>query len=558
MDDWRCFCWNRGAATYERFPLDPSPFSLPSPIPQWPKGEGFGRGILCIGELEILKITQFESIWSCYQLKEENKGAIFYRPIGIKDGFFCLGHYGQSADEPLWGYVLAAREIATFKGEKLPALQKPFDYTLVWSSDDWKDDDHNGCGFFWLPCPPDGYKALGYIVTRDPDRPSLDEIRCVRADLVDTCEVYGLILETTSSYLPLKVWKTRPTHRGIWGRGVSVGTFFCGGSKDDMHIHCLKNLDSSLHAMPNLEQIHAVINHYGPTLFFHPKEAYLPSSVSWFFSNGAILYKKGESVGEVIDSEGSILPNGGGNDGEYWIDLPEDDKNDLVKHGDIDSAELYVHVKPAIGGTFTDFAMWVFCPFNGPATLKIGFASFPFSKVGQHVGDWEHFTLRVCNFDGELRRIYFSQHSGGEWVDAHNLEYINGNKATIYASRNGHASYAHPGVHLQGSQALGIGIRNDVDRSKLSVDSSIKYQIIAADYLGDAVVEPAWLQYMREWGPNVTYNGKSELDKILKFLPINLRFTVEGIFDKLPMELYGEQGPTGPKEKNNWVGDERW
>lgn len=543
---------------YERFLLEPEPFTLPSTVPQWPKGEGFGEGSICMGELEVVKVTEFECIWSCYHMRDSNRGAAFYKPVGIPDGFFCLGYYSQTVDQPLRGYVLAAREVDAPKGGKLPALLKPLDYTLVWSSDDLKEDNPYGCGFFWLPCPPEGYRSLGYVVTTEPDRPSLEEIRCVRADLTDTCETHGLLVETSSSYMPFKVWRTRPTHRGIWGRGVSVGTFFCSISRDDMLVSCLKNFDSSLRAMPNLEQIHAVINHYGPTVFFHPQETYLPSSVPWFFKNGATLYKKGERVGEVIDSKGSILPTGGGNDGEYWIDLPDDDRNDIVKEGDIESAELYVHVKPAMGGTFTDFAMWVFCPFNGPATLRIGFASFPFSKVGQHVGDWEHFTLRVCNFTGELLSIYLSQHSGGEWVDAHNLEYIHGNKAVIYASKNGHASYAHSGTYLQGSPALGIGIRNDADRSKFFVDSSVKYQIVAAEYLGDAVVEPSWLQYMREWGPKITYNGRSELDKILKYIPVNLRFSVENIFDKLPTELYGEEGPTGPKEKNNWVGDERW
>ncbi|ONK57827.1 uncharacterized protein A4U43_C09F4580 [Asparagus officinalis] len=560
MDGLRWFCWNRGrgGAVYDRFPTEPEPFSLPSPIPQWPKGEGFGQGSICIGELEIVGVTKFERVWRCYQLSENTKGAVFCRPVDIKDGFFCLGHYAQPVDQPLRGFVLAAKEITASRGEKLPALQKPIDYTLIWSSDDGKDDTYDGCGYFWLPCPPEGYKAMGYVVTREPGKPSLEEIRCVRADLTDTCEAHGLIVETSFLNTPLRVWKTRPAHRGIWGRGVSVGTFFCGSSKDDMNISCLNNLDSSLHAMPNLDQIHAVINHYGPTVFFHPEERYLPSSVSWFFKNGATLYKKGKKTGEIIDSKGSNLPNGGGNDGDYWIDLPDDDRNNIVKCGDIESAELYVHVKPAIGGTFTDFAMWVFCPFNGPGTLKISLASFPFSKVGQHVGDWEHFTLRVCNYTGELWSIYFSQHSGGVWVDTYNLEFIKDNKAIVYSTKNGHASFPHAGCYLQGSEKLGIGIRNDAEISNFFVDSSIKYQIIAAEYLGDAVTEPSWLQYMREWGPTIKYNSKCELDKILKFLPLNLRYSVESIFDKLPIELYGEEGPTGPKEKNNWVGDERW
>ena len=100
-------------------------------------------------------------------------------------------------------------------------------------------------------------------------------------------------------------------------------------------------------------------------------------------------------------------------------------------------------------------------------------------------------------------------------------------------------------------------MRNDVARSKYYVDSSIKYQLVAAEYLGDGVVtEPCWLQYMREWGPNIVYDSRSEIDKILDHLPFFVRFSVENLVDLFPTELYGEEGPTGPKEKYNWVGDE--
>jgi hypothetical protein len=346
------------------------------------------------------------------------------------------------------------------------------------------------------------------------------------------------------------------------GKGVSVGTFLCSSglsNGEENHIACLKNLNPLLPSMPNLQQIHALINHYGPTVFFHPEEFYLPSSVDWFFNHGALLYRKGVSKGEVIDETGSNLPCGGSNDGEFWIDLPSyNDLRDFLKHGDLKSAKLYVHVKPALGGTFTDIAMWIFAPFNGPATLKIGIKDIPLSKIGEHVGDWEHFTLRICNFAGELYSIYFSQHSGGEWVDAFDLEYIDGNKAIVYSSKNGHASYPHPGTYIQGSSKLGLGIRNDAVRSNLYLDSSIHYEVVAAEYLENVVDEPNWLQYMREWGPKIVYDSKTELDKIINALPRMLQYSVRNLFNKFPVELYGEQGPTGPKEKNNWINDERW
>lgn len=566
-----CFHWNTALEFHTLDGIDPEPFSLPTPLPNWPQGQGFAGGKICLGEIEVIKITNLERMWSSENLYGKTKGISFYKPIGVPEGFFCLGYYCQSNDQPLRGHVLAAQDISASKADNpslpdstldFPALKKPRSYSLIWTT----ESDNGGDAFFWLPVPPLGYKATGILVSDKPDTPTLDEVRCVRADLTETCEVYDLLLNVDSkiSKLPFMVWKTRPCKRGMFCRGVSIGTFFCSSfmpSPDEvLNIACLKNFDSTLHAMPNLNQIHALIEHYGPTVFFHPDEVYLPSSVPWFFKNGALLCQDGQEEGRRIDSWGSNLPRNGENDGEFWIDLPHnDDKRNSLKYGNLESAELYVHVKPALGGTFTDIAMWVFCPFNGPATLKVGPFRIELNKIGEHVGDWEHFTLRVSNLTGELWSVYFSQHSGGVWVDAHDLEFVEGNKPIVYSSKAGHASFPHPGTHIQGSSKAGIGVRNDAARSKYFVDSSSRYYIMSAEYLGEGVVnEPCWLQYMREWGPKITYDAWSELNKVMRRLPIFLQFSVETLFELFPTEIYGEEGPTGPKEKNNWVGDERW
>lgn len=565
----QCLSWSR---INDPFQPQPETFCLPAPIPEWPPGSGFADGIIRLVDVEVLQITKFEFVWGCNLSQDRSHGVNFYKPVGVPNGFSTLGYYCQSNQKPLRGFLLVAREVlkrepldpSTCNTQYLPALLNPVNYTLVWCSDDEYDETFDRIGYFWLPKAPEGYKALGFVVTNKPEKPSLEEVKCVRADLTDDCEVYSLIFNTTSKSLgmPFQVWCTRPSNRGMLGKGVSVGTFFCSSfwtRGQQMNISCLKNMDSSLHAMPNLNQIHALIGNYGPTVFFHPEEIYLPSSVAWFFRNGALLYKKGETVGHVIGAEGSNLPAHGANDGEYWIDLPHNFQRESLKHGHLESAKLYVHVKPAYGGTFTDIAMWVFCPFNGPGTLKLGMMNVALAKVGQHVGDWEHFTLRISNFNGELCSIYFSQHSGGKWVDLFDLEFIQGNKAIVYSSKSGHASYPHPGVYIQGSSRFGIGVRNDATRSDYFVDSSSHYEIIAAEYLGDKVIaEPFWLQYMRKWGPTVVYDSRNEIDRIISRLPLKLRYSAENIFKMLPMELYGEEGPTGPKEKNNWVGDERW
>jgi hypothetical protein len=61
---------------------------------------------------------------------------------------------------------------------------------------------------------------------------------------------------------------------------------------------------------------------------------------------------------------------------------------------------------------------------------------------------------------------------------------------------------------------------------------------------------------MREWGPTIVYDSRSEIEKIIDMLPIFVRFSVENLFELFPTELSGEVGPTGPKEKDNWLGDE--
>ncbi|KAJ8770179.1 hypothetical protein K2173_011514 [Erythroxylum novogranatense] len=562
------FCCNQ-APDLNLPELDPEPFSLPSPLPSWPPGEGFATGRINLGDVEVIQVTQFEIVWSCKLSQGKTEVVTFYRPVGFPDGFYCLGYYCQPDSQPLRGYVLVARDtnatkpaddsVQDLKSDS-PALTKPLNYTMIWST----DSHYEGSGYFWRPNPPEGYKAMGIVVTNCPEEPDIDHVRCVRADLTERCETSDLItsVDPKSTKRPFQVWSTKPCRTGMYAKGVPVGTFYCSNDLSSeealLDTACLKNLDNNLGAMPNLDQIHTLIKQYGPTVYFHPDEVYMPSSVQWFFKNGALLYEDGKQQGEPINYMGSNLPSGGESDGEYWIDLPtSDDARNFVKRGHLESAELYVHIKPALGGTFTDMAMWVFCPFNGPATVKVGIMSIQMAKIGQHVGDWEHFTLRVSNFTGELWQVFFSQHSGGKWVDASELEFIEGNRPIVYSSKHGHASFPYAGTYLQGSTKLGVGVRNDTARSKYYVDSSTQYQLIAAEHLGDGIVkEPCWLQYMREWGPTTVYDGRAEIEKIIGHLPFFVRFSLENIFDLFPTELYGEEGPTGPKEKDNWIGDE--
>ncbi|KAF3452660.1 hypothetical protein FNV43_RR03093 [Rhamnella rubrinervis] len=536
-------------------------FKLPSPLPSWPQafithGGGFAAGVIDLGGLQVRQVSTFSKVWATHEGGPDNLGATFYEPSSIPEGFHSLGFYSQPNNKPFFGWTLAAKN----DDSSIEALKNPVDYSLVWNSESAKIKK-DGNGYFWLPTPPEGYKATGIVVTTSPEKPPLDKIRCVRTEFTDQCEVDAWIWgpSKTNDGDGFNAYSLRPTIRGVQAMGVRAGTFFAqNGNGSASSMACLKNSNSNnTSSMPNQAQIKSIFQTYSPLIYLHPNEKYLPSSVTWYFTNGALLYHKGEESKPVpVDSTGSNLPQGGENDGTYWLDLPVDQAGkDRVKKGNLQSSEVYLHVKPMLGGTFTDIAIWVFYPFNGPSTAKVEIVDIPLGKIGEHIGDWEHLTLRVSNFNGELWRVYFSQHSGGTWVDASELEYDAGsNKVVSYSSLNGHAFYSKPGLVLQGSG--GIGIRNDTKKSKLVVNTGLGYSLVSADYLGSGIIEPPWLNYLRKWGPKLDYDIAEEVKKVEKALPGRLKSAFEKFVNSLPNEIFGEEGPTGPKLKKNWSGDE--
>ncbi|GJR10614.1 vacuolar protein sorting-associated protein 62 [Tanacetum coccineum] len=512
-------------------------FQLPSPLPKWPQGGGFASGSIDLGGLQVSQVTNFTKIWATNEGGPDNLGVTFYDPVTIPQGFTSLGSYAQPNNIPLFGHILVAKDVSNNSSK--PTLKSPIDYTLVWSSESL-DIKKDGEGYIWFPVAPEGYKAIGYVASGSSDKPPLDKVSCVREDFTDTTNVTSGLKSDNDIYL----------------NGLNVRDSIGGFIVQNMSVGNLKGNPSN--SMPNLNQVKALIQAYAPVIHFHPDEQYLPSSVDWFFQNGALLYHKGEeSKPNRVENNGSNLPQGGSNDDAYWLDLPQDGSSkDRVKKGDLQNACAYFHVKPVSGGLFTDIATWVFYPFNGASRAKVKFLNIGLGKLGEHVGDWEHVTLRVNNINGQLNSVFFSQHSWGKWVSASDLEYHTGNKPVVYASLHGHASYPKPGCVLLGSGGSDMGVRDDTAKCDKVMDTGVGAVLIAAEYTNGVVVEPPWLNYERKWGPKIDYDVDKELNKAKKVMIGKLKKAFERLVESVPSEMLGEDGPTGPKVKNNWSGDE--
>ncbi|KAH7281843.1 hypothetical protein KP509_36G066000 [Ceratopteris richardii] len=541
-------------------------------------GRAFAKGNLNIGELDMVEVTHFEKIWSTKRGGPSSKGVSFYKPISIPTGYHCLGYYCQDNTGVLDGWTLVAKERILFSHDSASEgtyepleshdlearrrpLSSPVDYTLIWNTPQGK---FNHSAFFWLPCAQDGYVPAGFVVTKTSEKPMISEVMCVRVDLTGDCKLTNMLWSYGSSNRPFNVWNVYPCKTGLDEKMISAGNFCCTTSKTVSNcvspISCLKNAACVYQSMPTADQIHALMSTYGPVFYFHPDEKYLPSSVTWLFEQGALLYKKDKDEPERLSCDGCNLPVNS-LDGEYWIGLPHGDAAESVKKGNLESAKAYVQVKPMLGGVYTDLVVWIYFPFNGPSTAKLALIDVSLGNIGEHVSDWEHVTLRISNLSGHLKKVYFAQHSGGMWVNASELEYAYGNNIAVYSSRNGHASYPHPGLVLQGNRCIGVGIRNDTAHSDCFLETSKNYHIISAEYLhllGDhAPDEPNWLYYTCEWGPNILYNRRVKVDRLLGQLPERLRKSLKYLLRKFPNELSGQQGPTGPRRKDYWLGDER-
>ncbi|RWW44338.1 hypothetical protein BHE74_00049904, partial [Ensete ventricosum] len=167
-----------------------TPFKLPSPLPSWPPGGEFAQGIIDLGGLEVCQVSTFTQVWATHEGGRDGLGATFFKPSTVPSGFSVLGYYAQPNNQPLFGWVLVGRDSGDGH-----TLAQPSDYTLVWGSQS-SNINQDGRGYFWLPTPPEGYHAVGLVVTNSSEKPSVEEVRCVRSDLTDEPESDAYIWST--------------------------------------------------------------------------------------------------------------------------------------------------------------------------------------------------------------------------------------------------------------------------------------------------------------------------------------------------------------------------
>ncbi|MDE1461878.1 Vps62-related protein [Spartinivicinus poritis] len=517
------------------------------------------------GSLDIKYVNEYDLVWWDDGSGGDHDGS-YYRPK-TPAGYYRLGHYGKG------GYGAPTEASIVVKELKPGMLVRPVGYTKIW------DDSGSGAdwdGSFWQPNPPQGYKCLGTVATRNHHQPSIDEVRCVKNELVVPGKLGGFIWndDDTGADDDFGSWKIVSNHAD----GINLNMFVGNRSHhapSSSPLFYVLNKHASGNSKLTKAEVLALIKNHGPILYLHPSENYKLDSPFNYLNNAYLVSSKGNKVKTSlatfkndynhIKSVGNINGNVVDN---IWL---EPVNGSASRPGNVAAAKTIVHVKDTVPG-YTDIQYWFFYAYNGPGTAKVRFGEIynntgELKPFGEHTGDWEHVTFRFENSSKKLISAYFSQHNYGEKRNANQLEW-DGSHVVIYSSKNGHASYAnqsdnsHRVLHKCIQEIFGQCIGHlDVDLKNYTAKGTRFNTYEEGKYHVVNYQSTDWAELAFRWGPTKDVRmTKEQAQKVARdFFGSFIGNSPAGeigavLFSKFYTESQG--GPTNIGTKGDWNNNE--
>lgn len=191
------------------------------------------------GDLNLQFTSQFTLRWNDVHSGGTSDGSFWHPDAPI--GFKALGSIAVRGYVNPTGY-LAALCVAEAKPG---ALRAPAGYEEIWADHRSGADLNGSC---WRPIPPSGYVALGDVFVAGYDKPLLDYVACVRADLVGDGVIGSVVWDDThtGSKKDFGAWQIDAPVRYV---GPTTGLFavnsFVGAASHNRPLsspvaHCLR------------------------------------------------------------------------------------------------------------------------------------------------------------------------------------------------------------------------------------------------------------------------------------------------------------------------------
>jgi hypothetical protein len=166
-------------------------------------------------------------------------------------------------------------------------------------------------------------------------------------------------------------------------------------------------------------------------------------------------------------------------------------------------AEVVHRTDNGLPTNITDINYWTFFPYNNGKRVCVGWFSRwgcvgGYSTFGNHVGDWEHVTVRFV--DDMPNQISMGQHDGGQ-----TFRYgsggvaLAGDQPVVYAAQGSHAMYPDARRHTYRNLPNGDSLNDDTSAGTLW-DTRQALKVFAWQPVGSFTGEWAWLNYTGRWG----------------------------------------------------------
>ncbi|MCE9669349.1 Vps62-related protein [Myxococcus stipitatus] len=410
-------------------------------------------------------------------------GSVWRPDLSGMPGAYALG------DIAMRGHSTGPRMSFVVSGEG-DVLARPTDYTLVWD-DKGTHGQHDVS--FWHPVPPAGYTCLGTVANRGYDKPALDLVRCVRSEYVlPAAGTWVWDDKGSGGSLDVTLYEVNPSDARTVNASLMVGQ----GNYDAPDPSRIWALNKSALANPELQggAVDAnTVHFFAPRVWLHSGEYYWPSSVEHFLDNvkreGNYLTTK-EPLGCASCTDPQFL------DGQR----PDQQRVPVY-------AQVVTRTQGGVPTNVTDVIYWTFYPYNNGKRVCVGPLDpvagcyGAYSTFGNHVGDWEHLTVRFV--DGRPTELYMAQHSDG-------ARFLFGDKAIllvaglhpeVYAALGSHGLYPDAARHVYKTIILtGEKLADDTDRGIAWDTWNHRPVIFDWQPPGTFLVPLQWLNISASWG----------------------------------------------------------
>ncbi|ADO73666.1 conserved uncharacterized protein [Stigmatella aurantiaca DW4/3-1] len=439
--------------------------------------------------LWVKAATQFHWIYDDAGTGADNDVSIWRPNLSQMPGYVSLGDVAM----PSHGQPPRTAFVVSGEGD---LLARPIGYTWIWS--DWGSGGTHDVSF-WAPVAPSGYTCLGSVAVQGYSAPSPELIRCVKSEYVLQASS-GWVWNDSGSGADydIALWQANPRDH----RSLGASTLVAQGHHGNPEAGRFWALNKSATAHPELQgtPVDATTAlQYAPRIWLHHEEYYFPSSVEFFLPN-------------VHEAQGYLVTNQPlGCDSctdPQFLDGQRPDQTHVPAY-----AQIVIRTQGGVPTNITDVIYWSFYPYNNGKRVCIGWYTSlgcvgAYSTFGNHVGDWEHLTVRFV--DGRPSQVYMSQHANGQtFTFGDKAVALDGWHPEAYSAKGSHGLYPDAARHTYETLFNGDTLNDDTSRG-IAWNTWDRPVIFTWQPLGTFTGSLSWLNIPSDWG-----NPASGCDNII-------------------------------------------